>query len=234
MAEDQDPQRPPEFEAYPLTRSEYIGAMVHFYRGERGRAEAWRARLDPTTNWAIGTAGAMLSFAFGAAGHSHVTVLVAELLVLVFLGIEARRYRYFDVWRARVRMLEENFFVPIILRDLASPRADWRELVAHDLDRPTFKITFLEAVAVRLRYNYLWIFLVLFFAWLAKLNAFESAQTGLSDLLLRMAIGPIPGRGVLVGVLLAHLGVVTLALLYGREGSDEIWGLVDSREEWKT
>jgi len=34
------------FEDYPLTRSEYISAMVHFYRGERSRADAWRSRLE--------------------------------------------------------------------------------------------------------------------------------------------------------------------------------------------
>ncbi len=39
-----------DFEAYPLTRSEYIAALVHFYRGERSRADAWRAR-DGNTLW---------------------------------------------------------------------------------------------------------------------------------------------------------------------------------------
>ncbi|CAN5330834.1 hypothetical protein BH18GEM1_BH18GEM1_19450 [soil metagenome] len=46
------PSQPVSFEDYPLTRIEYITAMVHFYRGELARADAWRARLDPTTNWA--------------------------------------------------------------------------------------------------------------------------------------------------------------------------------------
>ena len=54
------------FEDYPLTRSEYIAALVHFYRGELSRADHWRARLDPTTNWAIVTTGAMLSIAFSS------------------------------------------------------------------------------------------------------------------------------------------------------------------------
>lgn len=36
-----------------MTRAEYIAALVHFYRGELGRALALRIRLDTTTNWAI-------------------------------------------------------------------------------------------------------------------------------------------------------------------------------------
>lgn len=43
------PERNPEgsFEDYPLTRSEYIAAMVHFYRGERSRADAGAAASIP-------------------------------------------------------------------------------------------------------------------------------------------------------------------------------------------
>ena len=107
--------------------------MSHFYRGEIGRADSWRARLDTTTNWAVVTAGGMLSIAFAGPDHSHVTLLLAILLVTVFLCFEARRFRYFDVWRSRVRMLEENFFIPIIRRNLVSPRENWREFVAEDL-----------------------------------------------------------------------------------------------------
>jgi len=111
----------------------------------------------------------MLSFAFSSPEHSHVMLLLANLLVTVFLGFEARRYRYYDLWRSRLRMLEENFFIPIIRRNLISPRADWREFVAQDLDHPTFKISFLDAVGIRLRYNYIWIYFAILIAWLAKL-----------------------------------------------------------------
>jgi len=117
------------------------------------RASVWRGRLDTTTNWALVTSGGMLSFAFSAPDHSHVTLLLANFLALMFLTYEARRFRYFDVWRSRVRMLEENFFLPIIRRNLVSPRSDWREWVAEDLDQPKFKISLLEAIGMRLQRN---------------------------------------------------------------------------------
>ena len=50
------------FEDYPLTRQEYISVMIHFYRGEIQRSTVWRQRLDATTNWAVLTTAAMLSF----------------------------------------------------------------------------------------------------------------------------------------------------------------------------
>src|SRR5260370_34149990 len=107
-------------------------AMVQFYRGERSRADAWGSRLDPTTNWAVVTTGGMLSFAFSHPESSHVTLLLANLLVPVFLGIEARRFRYFDVCRERGRLLEENLFNPIFRPNLVSPRPRSSEPGGHD------------------------------------------------------------------------------------------------------
>jgi uncharacterized membrane protein len=226
---------PTQFEDYPLTRNEYITALVHFYRGEISRADAWRARLDPTTNWAVVTTGGMLSFAFSNPYHSHVTLLLANLLIVIFLCFEARRFRYFDVWRSRVRMLEENFFIPIIRRNLVSPRTNWREFVAQDLDQPKFKLSFLEAVGIRLRYNYVWIFLVVLLAWFAKLNLHPSAAWSVDIVLKRMAVGPVPGWVMLILVAAFYATAAWLAVWVGRHrGGTEIHGLERAIDHWKT
>jgi uncharacterized membrane protein len=224
------------FEDYPLTRTEYINALSHFYRGERSRADAWRARLDPTTNWAVVTTGGMLSFAFSSPNHSHVTLLLANWLVLIFLGFEARRFRYFDVWRSRVRMLEENFFIPIIRRNLVSPRSTWRESVAQDLDQPKFKLTFLHAVAIRLRYNYIWILLVILVAWLAKLGIHPGPAAGVGVIIDRMGVGPLSSTLVLCAVASFYSLAIWLVIWVGgqRGGSDEVRGLETAIEHWKT
>ena len=47
-----------------LAQAEFNTALVHFYRGEIQRSNVWRGRLDATTNWAVITAGATLSFVF--------------------------------------------------------------------------------------------------------------------------------------------------------------------------
>lgn len=222
-----------EFEDYPLTRTEYIGAMVHLYRGERGRADSWRERLDPTTNWAVVTAGAMLSFAFNTPEHSHVTLLLGMLLVLVFLGFEARRFRYFDVWRCRVRMIEENFWIPMLRRNLVSGRKDWRELMARDLDRPTFKMGFREAVAIRLRYNYLWIVLALFVSWIAKLHIHPTGAETFGVVVERAAIGPFPGWAVMGSVLLFVI-VCSLLARTAQSADDEVFGEAADADSWRT
>ena len=131
---------PTDYESTPVTRQEYISALVHLYRGELHRATLWRMRLDNTTNWAILTTAGLLSFTFGSRDHSHWVLLLGMLLVGVLMAYEARRFRFFDVWRARVRKIEENFYGPILRRDPTSPEALWGNLVADDLLRPKFKM----------------------------------------------------------------------------------------------
>ena len=86
-----------------------MGAIAHLYRGEVYRSTIWRTRLDNTTNWAIVTMGIALSTTFSNPEASPLPLLLVGLLIAVFLGMEARRYRYFNVWRARARWLEVKF-----------------------------------------------------------------------------------------------------------------------------
>lgn len=218
-----------------LSRSEYISAMVHFYRGEMHRATQWRLRLDNTTNWAIISAGGLLTFSFDHPGSTPLVLLLGQALLFAFLWIESRRYRIFDVWRSRVRKIEENFFNPLLTRRLVSPDPLWGDAVALDLAHPRFKMSRWHALHQRLRANYLVLFVVLNLAWVAKLVIHPAPARSLSDFLERLGMGLVPwpvaavvvlGFWSLIGVLLAHPGSVTVP--QGRE-----WGLgeEDIREE---
>jgi uncharacterized membrane protein len=96
-------RRPHEFD------TAAIGALAHLYRGEIYRSTIWRTRLDNTTNWAVVILGIALSVTFSSQEASPLPLLLAGILSIVFLIFEARRYRYFNVWRARARWLERNF-----------------------------------------------------------------------------------------------------------------------------
>jgi uncharacterized membrane protein len=88
--------------------------LAHLYRGEMYRSKIWRTRLDSTTNWAVATTGIALSVSFGNAYNSPLPLVLVALMSLIFLTIEARRYRYFDIWRTRVRIMEQSMYVPIL------------------------------------------------------------------------------------------------------------------------
>ena len=111
---DEPPPNPGEpvwrFRGYQLRPSDFTTAMVHFYRGELARSISWRTRLDNTTNWAVVTTGAALSFALSDPGHHYGVLILDTLLVTLFLSIEARRYRYYELWSRRVRLMETDFF----------------------------------------------------------------------------------------------------------------------------
>ena len=86
-----------QFSGQGLRSGEFNTAMVHFYRAEVTRSNTWRQRLDATTNWAVVTTGAALSFAFGGISNTPTVILIDTFLVLMFLFIEARRYRYYEL-----------------------------------------------------------------------------------------------------------------------------------------
>lgn len=225
------------FEDYPLTRQEYLSVMVHFYRGEVHRSTVWRQRLDATTNWAVVTMAGMLSFTFASKQNPHIVLLLSNFVILSYLMIEARRYRYFEVYRARVRMLEENFLIPVVTRQLESPMVTWREMVAMDLDLPKYKTTLLEAVGFRLRRNYTHVFLIILGAWFVKLLIHPDPMEHPRQFWERLTVGFVPGWVLLgLGVLFyVSLGLVAYAArhIHGAEPEDEIAGIERNLEHWK-
>jgi len=78
----------PEFEKYPLTRQEYINAMVHFYRGEMHRSQIWRTRLGPAQEAAVWPTKSLLeSGVHLAIGSDAVTTVPGPFVDLYFAQI---------------------------------------------------------------------------------------------------------------------------------------------------
>lgn len=222
------PKSVPEFESEPLTRPEYITAMTHFYRAEMQRATDWRIRLDTTTNWSIISVMAMVSFSMAESDRSQIVLVVGMLLVFTFLVIEARRFRFFDVWRSRVRMLEQNFVGPILQRNQVSPVDGWGDKVAADLLRPRYKLTWHQALRIRLTKNYLPMFLLLLACWIIKLEFLYVGMENpsLSEFLWKRSnLGDMPTWGSIIVVVALYLylvGVVVFAKT-SKKSESEYW-----------
>jgi uncharacterized membrane protein len=192
-----------------------IGALAHLWRGEVYRSTVWRVRFDTTTNWAVVTTGIALSASFSAASASPLPLVLVGLLVLFFLLIEARRYRYFNIWRLRARALETNFYVPMLRGDAARTDADWAQRIAQDYRDPQHRISYASAIGRRLRRNYAWIFAIQAIAYYGKLAIHPTAMTNMADVWERAAIGPLSGIVVVAAGVLFHggwivFGAVTL------------------------
>ena len=80
---------------FPSTSTEFITVMAHYHRAEIARMAA------------------MLSVSLSKPTPHHGVLLFAMVLVLLLLVIEARRYRFFDVYRNRVRRMERNYFAQV-------------------------------------------------------------------------------------------------------------------------
>ena len=191
-------------------------ALAHLYRGEIHRMKSWRERLDRTTNWAVIVMAAVLTWAFSSEANPHYVILVGMGAVSTFLIIETRRYRGYDIWRTRVRLLQENVFAYALDRDGGLGDPEWREMLSDDYRRPTMKLSFEEAVAHRLRRVYLPLFALLLVAWLVRITAFSTRSWPASA-----AIGRIPGVTV-SGVVAVTMLVVALVAVRPRAWKGEL------------
>ena len=190
-----------------------IGALAHLYRGEVYRSTVWRTRLDSTTNWAVVTTGIALSVTYSTSAASPLPLVLVGLLVSVFLLYEARRYRYFNVWRARARLLETDFYAPLIRGDGVQLQTGWTELLSNDYCHPRYHISFVRAIGRRLRRTYAWIFVIQAISYYGKLAIHPTPLVGLSDIWERAAIGPIPGTLVVMAGVLFHGGWAAFAFV---------------------
>lgn len=192
--------------------SAQLGAIAHLYRGEVYRSTMWRARLDNTTNWAVVTTGIALSISFSSKAASPLPLILVGLLVVVFLLLEARRYRYFNVWRARCRLMETDIYGPLLRGEGVRLDGRWNRLLSDDYLKPQFHIGYLRAVGRRLRKNYSYILLVQAVSYYGKLAIHPAPIENFEQLFTRAAVGPIPGLAVVLAGVLFHGGWMALAL----------------------
>src|SRR5688572_20758270 len=212
------PPPPPEpdepvwtYRGYRLKTSEFVTAMVHFFRAEVQRANIWRQRLDTTTNWAVVATGATLSVAFSQPDIHHSIIILNTLLVIWFLFIETRRYRYYELWSYRVRLMETDFYAAMLVPPF-HPSAEWAESLAENLLAPSFPISLSEAFGRRLRRNYFWIFLILYASWVAKIWLFPEPALDLAGFIQRAAVGPLSGEIMLLLGLAFYSGLTLIAI----------------------
>ena len=195
-----------------ITRTEFINAMVHLYRGELGEAAAWRNRIDTTTNWAVVLSATALSFVFSDNNiERHVLIPIISFFCTFFLLIEARRYRFFDIWRSRARMIEINFYRPML--DGTKPAMpEWADVLSHDMEWPHFHMPWWEAVGRRLRRNYQWIYVVQFNSWILALMSHPTPSTTFREVVDRASVGPLSGQIVFTAMLIFYGLLLVLAI----------------------
>jgi uncharacterized membrane protein len=200
-----------------LSTGEFTTAIVHLYRAEAARADTWRVRLDTTTNWAVVTTGAAISVALSSPEpERHGVIILTSLLVTFFLLLESRRYRHYDIWQTRVHLLESDFFAPLLDPSGPSAHPNWQGLLAADLRRPQYHISFREALGWRLRRNYVWLYVTHLIAWFIKVAAYPEAIGSLEEFVARAALGPLPGWLMLCFGVLFNGGLVVTAIVTAR------------------
>ncbi|QDG50322.1 DUF2270 domain-containing protein [Persicimonas caeni] len=190
-------------------------AVVHFYRAALAHADVWRQRLDTTTNWAVVTNAAIISFVLSSASTPHFILLLLVLLDLFFLLMESRRYQIYDIWHNRIRLMHQYVFAEAL-----SGEARWDEErvaeklgeLADDLGHTVPRISLFDAIGFRIRRNYFYVLLVTLGAWFLKLDIHPSRPTSTAEFIGRAEFGPLGGTAVMTGAIALLVFALILAV----------------------
>ena len=202
-----------------LNRSELITALSHYYRAEVQRSLAWRERLDRTTNWAVGSTAVFLGYSYSHPEIHHSVFLFSFSIIYTLLLVESRRYRFYDAYEYRVRLMNQHFAYGILSEGVLADDLEldgktyWRAEIAADLRYPQYKMDLLHALGRRIYANYFPLFVILLAGWLLKIKLHPVLAMGWQDYYRQAAIGSFPGWLTFLCMLLFVLHLIGLMLL---------------------
>jgi len=211
-SEEFDPEAPEQREIgrEMVDESTGLGSVAaHLYRGEMERTVSWRGRLDSTTNWAVTIIAGILAYAFSSEGVAHTIVLVAIGIGLVFLLIEARRYQRYDIWRSRVRAMQENLFADALDPSQGVEQRDWRRRLSESYRQPEMQMSLQTALCHRLQRVYLPLLVGLLVVWLVRLNGVDE------PLVTAAGVSNTPGEVVIAAVAAIYVALLAIAFWPG-------------------
>lgn len=232
MADDSDsptdPEAQPNAPTDPLDAVTVPSLLPHVYRGEISHATNAHNRMDQTTNWAITLLAVLLSVVFASPDIPAYLLLIGTIALATFLTHEVRRYRFFDHYRARVRLMQKH-----VVADTLSPAGTdsdaWRDELGDDLRRPTFKVTTIQALSHRLHHVYGLLFAILGAAWVTKITAF-TPETEWTE---AAALPGVSGPTVAIAMAAFYVTLIVLARWPGHHRAmDEIRGTESGA--WRT
>ena len=212
MADDSDfdPESPEQAEIgrEMVDESTGLGSVAaHLYRGEMERTVGWRDRLDTTTNWAVTVMSAIVAYAFSGE-VSHAVILAGLIMGTVFLFIEARRFRDYDIWRSRVRVLQENLFANALDPSEGVEQDAWRAELSRDYRDPAPNISYRGAFSHRLRRVYLPLMSAMLLGWIFHIWAFNPDEPFLES----AGLPGIDGSIVVAAVAVYYGALLVLAI----------------------
>jgi len=134
--------------------------------------------------------------------------------------------------------METDFYAAMLVPPF-HPSPEWAESLAENLLSPHFPISIWEAFGRRLRRNYIWMFLILYASWVAKIWLFPTPAANLDEFIQRSSVGPIPGQIMILlgfalyGFLVAMaLGTISMTRATGeilpRFGEDTLTSIFSS------
>ncbi len=153
----------------------------------------------------------MLGFGFSHPEFPHIFFLFGLAIVYILLYVESRRYRFYDAYEYRVRLLHQHFIYGALTGNLdLNKESFWVAELASDLHHPQYKMSRRYALGRRLHANYIYLFAVLLSGWVFKIKIHPEPSHSWRQFVDQAAISGVPGWLVLtlIAIFILHLTVL--------------------------
>jgi uncharacterized membrane protein len=147
---------------------------------------------------------------------------------LISILLEGRRYRHLHHSKWRLYLLESGFFAEMLAPVAAAGATpDWRRLLAADLRHTHFSISWLTAMRLRLRRNYLFVIYFMAAVWIVKLFIHPGRPAHFTDFFSRLGVGHfVPPWFVATTAVVFIVGTTILGLTCPSAEELEDWSVL--------
>jgi uncharacterized membrane protein len=200
------------YKSYRQNNSQFVSAMAHAFLSDTEHTNVWRARLDAIANYAVVVTSVSLIIAFSQPRVHHGVIILNAFFVTLFLFVEATRYRFYEWWNFRLRLIETDFFATMLVPPF-HPSSKWAESLVDNVLHFNPPVSLWEAIGLRLRRHYLWLFLITTIAWFIKYSLLPTHAANFTEFMRRATIDKVPGP-IVIGFSFACFGALLLLILF--------------------
>jgi uncharacterized membrane protein len=118
-------------------------------------------------------------------------------------------------------------------------QGDWKKLICEDLFLPSFKISKFEAVGRRLKRNYLFLYIIILVAWVAKIFLHAKNVIGkdhidnMGDFYRALAVGGFPSWLTATAFIVTFITVVSVSAYISKKSLGEVGEFGTHRALWR-
>lgn len=182
----------------------------------------YRRSMDMTRNLSVIALTGMILFTFGfPLTSSHLIFIFGWLILFLFQIFEARTSQYAETAAYRLRLIEQNQWVPE-LDQATEPEEGWRKKLAASISSNEPVMNYFDAFCGRIWKGYYLIFLCLEICWFSRVYIFPGPAASWQEFVSRQVFGFLPNLSFIIFPTVFWIVYTIFIIIYRKKYKNKI------------